>query len=420
MSKPETRIETKVVGAEKSKENIVSYIVKVTAHIPPNLSVSWTVPRRYEQFREFASMMEKKIPKSKATLPRLTGKSLHASTQSLVSKRLRKLNAYLDEVSRISEVNHSHEWCCFLSSSFQDLFKIPVPPSSTTSSSQSTEISTTLSPPDLSAFEPSSLSSSLGSDSGSYLGGPSSFMPSYLNSASSASSGQSSPTSTSSTSTSTFSTPTPTDSPKIEISRTLTPDKTSKGKDKEQLIQTIADLERKLLIQQIDSRRASEQLSQTKRDNEELRQRIQQYSQRAYELESDIKQYVTEIRWVPDADRNVCPYCKEAFTLFFRRHHCRACGEICCSKCSDTSHETLSRVCVGCREGTSITSRTRSQLGMRPLVPPRSASFSASGRTLSSSSLQVPERTLSSSQPGSTRTLSSSSQSRSGQGSSSK
>eukprot|EP00456_Euglypha_rotunda_P093931 TRINITY_DN9939_c0_g1_i7.p1 TRINITY_DN9939_c0_g1~~TRINITY_DN9939_c0_g1_i7.p1 ORF type:complete len:350 (-),score=22.70 TRINITY_DN9939_c0_g1_i7:27-1076(-) len=329
MIKSEPRIETKVVGAEKSKENFVTYIVKVTAHIPPNLAVSWTVARRYEQFREFASMMEKKISKSKTALPKLTGKSVHASTQSLVSKRLKKLNAYLDELCRIPEVSHSHEWCCFLSSSFQDLFKIPMPAAyvASYSSYQSTEQPTSSSYQTDAFIEPSSLSSSV-SEVGSYIGGPSSFMPSYLGSASTSSSGSSSassassPTSTSSSSSSTFSTTSTTSppSPRLEKRPSISLDKPpvitkppkKEGKDKDQLLQTIQELERKLDTQKTETRRALEQTSTVRRENEDLHQRVQQYSQRTHELESDIKQYVTEIRWVPDADRNTCPYCKTA------------------------------------------------------------------------------------------------------------
>ena len=38
--------------------------------------------------------------------------------------------------------------------------------------------------------------------------------------------------------------------------------------------------------------------------------------------------------WVPDWYVEACSGCKAAFTLVRRRHHCRQCGNIFCSKCS--------------------------------------------------------------------------------------
>lgn len=39
-------------------------------------------------------------------------------------------------------------------------------------------------------------------------------------------------------------------------------------------------------------------------------------------------------QWVPDKDAKECMQCKEKFTLFFRRHHCRNCGGLYCSNCT--------------------------------------------------------------------------------------
>ncbi|KAH9255763.1 hypothetical protein BASA81_006157 [Batrachochytrium salamandrivorans] len=38
--------------------------------------------------------------------------------------------------------------------------------------------------------------------------------------------------------------------------------------------------------------------------------------------------------WVPDEDRSKCFGCSSKFTLFNRRHHCRACGEVFDSSCA--------------------------------------------------------------------------------------
>ncbi|PNF19406.1 hypothetical protein B7P43_G03637 [Cryptotermes secundus] len=37
--------------------------------------------------------------------------------------------------------------------------------------------------------------------------------------------------------------------------------------------------------------------------------------------------------WVPDADAPNCMQCEIKFTVLKRRHHCRACGKVLCSKC---------------------------------------------------------------------------------------
>jgi FYVE/RhoGEF/PH domain-containing protein 5/6 len=38
--------------------------------------------------------------------------------------------------------------------------------------------------------------------------------------------------------------------------------------------------------------------------------------------------------WQSDKDSTHCPLCKEKFTIWFRRHHCRICGGLCCDNCS--------------------------------------------------------------------------------------
>ena len=39
--------------------------------------------------------------------------------------------------------------------------------------------------------------------------------------------------------------------------------------------------------------------------------------------------------WVLDGDVPICMICQSFFTVFSRRHHCRLCGNIVCSYCSD-------------------------------------------------------------------------------------
>lgn len=40
--------------------------------------------------------------------------------------------------------------------------------------------------------------------------------------------------------------------------------------------------------------------------------------------------------WQPDDEVESCPICGRSFSMFYRRHHCRMCGRVVCSKCSKT------------------------------------------------------------------------------------
>ncbi|CAH1713115.1 unnamed protein product [Aphis gossypii] len=59
--------------------------------------------------------------------------------------------------------------------------------------------------------------------------------------------------------------------------------------------------------------------------------------------------------WVPDNEAPVCMSCKAIFTVVRRRHHCRNCGKVFCSRCSSNSvplprfgHLKPVRVCNRC------------------------------------------------------------------------
>ncbi|CAK4631619.1 unnamed protein product [Aphanomyces euteiches] len=43
--------------------------------------------------------------------------------------------------------------------------------------------------------------------------------------------------------------------------------------------------------------------------------------------------FIKSKNWVSDKDRSYCFICRESFGAFRRRHHCRLCGDITCSKC---------------------------------------------------------------------------------------
>ncbi|XP_012257524.2 zinc finger FYVE domain-containing protein 9 isoform X1 [Athalia rosae] len=58
--------------------------------------------------------------------------------------------------------------------------------------------------------------------------------------------------------------------------------------------------------------------------------------------------------WVPDSEAPFCMLCEAKFTLIKRRHHCRACGKVLCSKCCGMKYRLEyqgnidSRVCLPC------------------------------------------------------------------------
>uniref|UniRef100_A0A8D8WRK3 Zinc finger FYVE domain-containing protein 9 n=1 Tax=Cacopsylla melanoneura TaxID=428564 RepID=A0A8D8WRK3_9HEMI len=60
--------------------------------------------------------------------------------------------------------------------------------------------------------------------------------------------------------------------------------------------------------------------------------------------------------WVPDTEAPQCMHCAARFTLVKRRHHCRACGQVLCSRCCNRKapleylQQAQERVCLVCYE----------------------------------------------------------------------
>eukprot|EP00039_Didymoeca_costata_P002113 m.57587 g.57587 ORF g.57587 m.57587 type:complete len:876 (+) comp11118_c0_seq2:139-2766(+) len=59
--------------------------------------------------------------------------------------------------------------------------------------------------------------------------------------------------------------------------------------------------------------------------------------------------------WLPDSKCDCCLSCKQEFSFFFRRHHCRICGGVFCNDCSDNRVQTAGawrpvRSCDGCTD----------------------------------------------------------------------
>ena len=59
------------------------------------------------------------------------------------------------------------------------------------------------------------------------------------------------------------------------------------------------------------------------------------------------------VRWQRDGEATRCTACDRQFSVLLRRHHCRACGQIFCNKCSATriqlrGSNNIKRVCCLC------------------------------------------------------------------------
>jgi len=62
---------------------------------------------------------------------------------------------------------------------------------------------------------------------------------------------------------------------------------------------------------------------------------------------------VGTVDWVPDDQVQECPLCTRKFTKTIRKHHCRACGRVCCGYCSENKLQLpgsnrKERVCDQC------------------------------------------------------------------------
>ncbi|OQS06205.1 serine protease family S15 [Thraustotheca clavata] len=90
--------------------------------------------------------------------------------------------------------------------------------------------------------------------------------------------------------------------------------------------------------------------------------------------------FIKSKNWVNDKDRSYCFICRESFGAFRRRHHCRLCGDITCSKCATITAVKLPvvglcqvRICNRCltENDTSRSSNPNmSNSGNVPKAPP--------------------------------------------------
>jgi hypothetical protein len=75
---------------------------------------------------------------------------------------------------------------------------------------------------------------------------------------------------------------------------------------------------------------------------------------------------MTKDQWQNDTEATKCNQCGRAFDLLHRRHHCRRCGSVQCSKCAPKSalHGDV-RICKGCTSVAGGGSRRSSMVGKR-------------------------------------------------------
>lgn len=78
------------------------------------------------------------------------------------------------------------------------------------------------------------------------------------------------------------------------------------------------------------------------------------------------------VRWVRDAEAPACMACARAFTLSRRRHHCRTCGEVCCSRCAPRrlTPAGRTRICDSCVATGAGGLPRRQAPSAAPLPPP--------------------------------------------------
>ncbi|RLN48713.1 hypothetical protein BBJ28_00001464 [Nothophytophthora sp. Chile5] len=103
--------------------------------------------------------------------------------------------------------------------------------------------------------------------------------------------------------------------------------------------------------------------------------------------------FVTSENWVRSRTRKCCIICQAGFSISRRKHHCRLCGDVACSKCSSVHQIKLGkagkcpfRICAHCEHGVAAEG---SPSRLQPALRPREASRTT--RTPPSPELQDPE-----------------------------
>ncbi|KXL42325.1 hypothetical protein M433DRAFT_145763 [Acidomyces richmondensis BFW] len=112
-------------------------------------------------------------------------------------------------------------------------------------------------------------------------------------------------------------------------------------------------------------------ISQQQDDMDILRRGLSRAASDSLDEElGDVNGMPTTAHWKPDISSPDCAVCHQAFTWFFRRHHCRRCGDVVCETHSSRRvpldqnaryhpHGTLSRACDPCYAEWTIVKKLR-------------------------------------------------------------
>jgi hypothetical protein len=110
-----------------------------------------------------------------------------------------------------------------------------------------------------------------------------------------------------------------------------------------ELRRSLGRLEGELEASRRECEQAGSKLAECSRELEEARRKLAELTKPAV------------APWALDASRTCCASCKGGFGLFFRRHHCRACGDIFCHACAGVfipvprwGYSAPVRVCGNC------------------------------------------------------------------------
>lgn len=83
--------------------------------------------------------------------------------------------------------------------------------------------------------------------------------------------------------------------------------------------------------------------------------------------------FLSSANWVKSESRKCCNVCQQSFPSFRRKHHCRLCGEVTCSKCSSMHQIKLAkagkcafRICATCLHGAGDATQQHKQVDSGP------------------------------------------------------
>ncbi|XP_050429348.1 lateral signaling target protein 2 homolog [Adelges cooleyi] len=106
-----------------------------------------------------------------------------------------------------------------------------------------------------------------------------------------------------------------------------------------------------------DNHQSAEIMSEIENSNVNIENGEEALVWRSENMVGDISSVTSETPppWIPDNEAPICMSCKAIFTVVRRRHHCRNCGKVFCSRCSSNSvplprfgHLKPVRVCNRC------------------------------------------------------------------------